>query len=229
LVLLHGITGRGGDWAPVARLLAPHRRVIALDARGHGDSDWAPDAEYAGDAHFADVARALDELGLARCAIAGFSMGGGIAMLCAAAMPDRVERLVVIDAYPAPRMTAGSRRIAEIIARTWGGEAWPDRPPFDPAIARRMAEDLAAGSDGRLDLWTMWEAASCPALLVRGEYSDVLPDDLAVEMRARRAGARLVVAPEVGPRVPFARPEWLARHIAEFLAPLDAGAGVPHE
>src|SRR5215207_3624151 len=79
LVFLHGLTGSGADWARIAPRLARRRTIYAWDARGHGASDWAPDAAYAGDAHFADVAGALDALGLDRCALAGFSMGGSVA------------------------------------------------------------------------------------------------------------------------------------------------------
>src|SRR4051794_28187383 len=90
LVLLHGLTESSAVWEPVARQLARRRSVIAWDARGHGLSDWAEDAAYAGDAHFADVIGALDALGIERCALAGFSMGGGVALLTAGATPERV-------------------------------------------------------------------------------------------------------------------------------------------
>jgi esterase len=232
LVLLHGLTGRGADWEPIARRLAHDRRVVALDARGHGASEWSPDAAYAGDAHFADVATALDALGIARCALAGYSMGGGVAILTAGALPERVARLVVVDAYPAPEMTPGSARIARRIARLYGGPpagtcaavAPAARPAFDPAIARRIAEELAAGDPRRLDLWPFWEAGRCPALVVRGERSDVLPVGLAREMIARRPAARLATIPDAGHRLPFTRPRQLARLMAAFLAEDDDGA-----
>ena len=111
LVLLHGITGSSRDWEGFVRFL-PARPVFALDARGHGESDWDAEEAYGGDQHFADVAVALDRLAIRRCVLAGFSMGGGVAIIAAAALPSRVAGLVVIDSYPHPKMTAGSRRIA---------------------------------------------------------------------------------------------------------------------
>ena len=224
LVLLHGLTGRGADWEPVVRQLAPSRRMIALDARGHGDSDWAEDAAYAGDAHFADVATALDALGIARCTLVGYSMGGSVAILVAGALPERVERLVVVDAYPAPEMTPGSRRIAEIVAHLYGrthdahqppdsGRGWDQWSSFDPAIARKMAEELEAGDARRLDLWPLWEALGCPVLLVRGEHSDVLPAPLAAEMLVRQPRARLATVRGAAHDIPFTH----ARELAELI------------
>ena len=212
MVLLHGITGSSADWRAAASHLHG-QRLIALDARGHGESDWAADAAYAGDQHFADVATALNELDLGRCVLAGFSMGGGIAMIAAAAMPERVAGVVVIDTYPDPAMSTGSRRIAQWIAGMDGGAG-----RFDPAIAAHFREQLAAGTASRLDLWPMWEALECPALLVRGEESDVLPARTAREMLARQPRAELVKVPGVAHGIPYMRPRELARAIGGFIA-----------
>lgn len=233
LVLLHGITGRAFDWAPtVDRLLllpgASFARVIALDARGHGASDWDPGEAYAGDAHFADLACSLDELGVTSCVLAGFSMGGGVAIMAAASLPERCRSLVVVDTYPGPRMTPGSLGIARTLAHWWdrlsvGGETSAVAPwasaPFDPAIAHSFARDLAAGDARRLDLWPFWEALECPVVLVRGAESTVLPADVAEEMLRRQARARLVTIPGVAHAIPWAAPGALASALA------GAGAG----
>lgn len=229
VVLLHGLTSRAEHWEPVACRLAAWRRVIAWDARGHGESQWAEDANYTVEAHFADVASALEALGIERCALVGYSMGGSVAILSAAALPERVARLVVVDSYPAPEMTSGSRRIAEWVARRYVSSAagdWErlDRADgmrgrrFDPAIARRLAEELASGQPRRADLWPFWEALTCPVLLVRGALSEVLPESLAQEMVARQPRARLVTVPGVSHPIPFARPAELAELIEGFLA-----------
>ena len=226
LVLLHGLTGCADDWERLAPTLAAERWVIALDARGHGASEWSAEAAYAGDAHFADVARALDGLGVGRCLLAGFSMGGGVAILTAAALPERVAGLAVIDAYPAAEMTAGSRRIAEAVASFAAVDAsahpfaaalgWRERPGFDPAIAQRFADDLANGQEARLDLWPFWRALVCPTLLVRGEESDVLPEPLAAAMLACQPLARLATVAGVAHELPFRAPERLAALLTEF-------------
>ena len=135
IVLLHGITSSGSAWEATARHLGGHR-VMAFDARGHGESDWDTDEAYGGDQHFADIATALDALQIERCTLAGFSMGAGVAIIAAACLPDRVAGVVIIDSYPSPEMTPGSRRIASWVSTYSGGAR------FDPAISRHFREQL---------------------------------------------------------------------------------------
>jgi len=217
VVLLHGITGSAFDWRAVAvELSLRNRRVIAIDARGHGESEWSAEEAYAPDHHFADLATALSALGIQHCTVVGFSMGGAVATMFAGALPERSAGLVVVDAYPDPRMSAGSRRIAEVIASLYDDDATRLPGGFDPAIARRLRDDLAAGEARRLDLWPFWEAVSAPTLVVRGANSDVLTAEQAALMIERRPGARLVTVPNVGHQVPMQRPRELARAILEL-------------
>lgn len=190
LVCLHGIGGIADDWDDLARAFAHQRFVYALDARGHGDSEWSPTAEYTTDAHFADLVCALDALEIERCVLVGYSMGGGVAMLAAHALGERVERLVVIDTYPGPEMTEGSRRIAGFIASGPGERE--GRPRFDPAISEAFRRDLAGGEPRRMNLWPHWDALERPTLLVRAGASRVLPESVALEMASRQARARVV-------------------------------------
>ena len=214
LVLLHGLTESSAAWRQIAPHLARRRTVYAWDARGHGESDWAADAAYAGDAHFADVAGALDALGVERCALAGFSMGGSVAILCAGAMPERIERVVVADSYPDPLMTPGSRQVAEWLASRARASA---DLGCDPAIARAFLEMLEGGDARRLDLWPFWEVGEQPALIVRGELSTVLTPEMAEEMLRRRPSGRLVTIPGVAHAIPTLRPRELAEAIESFL------------
>src|SRR5262245_46435680 len=123
IVLLHGITGSSRDWGKVVAHL-DGRRVIAFDARGHGESDWDPGEAYAGDHPFAGVVAALEGRGIERCELVGYSMGGGVTILIAAARPELVSRAVVVDTYPDPQMTPGSRRIAGWVANYAGSGTW---------------------------------------------------------------------------------------------------------
>jgi len=215
LVLLHGITGSSADWQRVAEHL-PARRIIALDARGHGRSDWAFDEAYGGDQHFADVACALANLGIEQCVLAGYSMGGGVAIMTAAAIPERVAGAVVVDAYPHPTMSPGSSRIARWVARF-------DGPPrFDPAIARQFQDQLAEGRESRLDLWSLWEAIECPVLVVRGAQSDVLTARSAADMLSRLPVSRVVTIDDVSHPIPFVRPGELAAVLETFVRELEA-------
>ncbi|MHB8575507.1 MAG: alpha/beta fold hydrolase [Dehalococcoidia bacterium] len=213
-MLLHGITAAATSWSGVAALLSQRRRVIAFDARGHGDSDWSPDEAYAADDHFADLVVALDAAGVERCVLVGFSMGGAVATMYAATRSERTAGLVIVDAYPAPELSTGSRRVAETLAALYRGGALPGS--FDPAIARRMAADLDAGEARRLDLWPLWETISVPALIVRGALSDVLTAQTAQEMLSRQPTSRLVTIPGVGHQIPSQRPRELAAAITSL-------------
>ncbi len=84
VVLLHGITGHARVWDRLAERLVPGRRVLALDQRGHGDSDAAPDDDYRVGTMADDVAAFAGSLELERFALLGHSMGGRIAIQYAA-------------------------------------------------------------------------------------------------------------------------------------------------
>ena len=92
LVCLHGVTSHGRHFARLAERLSDRFRVVALDLRGHGDSTWEPPWHL--EQHVADV---LEAAPAERCAWLGHSFGGRIAYEAAAAAPDRVERLVLLD------------------------------------------------------------------------------------------------------------------------------------
>ncbi len=211
IVLLHGITGSSRDWAEVAARL-DGRRVIAFDARGHGDSDWAADEDYTVDAHFADVTTALAELRIERCVLVGFSMGAGTAIVTAACAPELVAAVVVVDGYPYPEQSGGSARIARWVA----GQT--EATTFDPAIARRFNDLLAAGVSTRADLAPLWRVIECPALVVRGENSLVLPLETARRMVADLPHARLVTVEGAAHAIPLVRPAELAEAILSIRA-----------
>ncbi len=204
IVLLHGITGSSRDWHQTASHISG-RRLIAFDARGHGESDWDPGEAYAVDMHFADLAVALEALEIERCVLAGFSMGGGVAIMTAAALPDRIAAVAVIDAYPHPTQTTGSSGIASWVAGVEHGSRW-----FDPAISRHFRDLLAAGIATRADLRGLWEAITCEAVVVRGSESNVLPAEVAAEMLASLPQARLHTVEGVGHPIPSRRPAELA-------------------
>jgi lipase len=92
LVCLHGVTSHGRHFRPLAERLADRFHVLALDQRGHGDSTWEPPwhlEQYVEDALAATPAEA--------CVWLGHSFGGRVAYELAAAAPERVERLVLLD------------------------------------------------------------------------------------------------------------------------------------
>jgi len=92
LVCLHGVMSHGRHFSRLAERLAGRFHVVALDLRGHGDSTWEPPWHL--EQHVADVLEAAPQ---ERCAWLGHSFGGRVAYEVAAAAPERVERLVLLD------------------------------------------------------------------------------------------------------------------------------------
>src|SRR5918995_673172 len=117
IVMLHGVTGHARTWDAEGAVLAAGYRVLALDQRGHGDSDPPPDADYGMASLSGDLAAFADALGLQTFAIVALSLGGRVAIHYAAAHSSRVTRLVVVDIGPdvAP---AGRARVGTIMATT---------------------------------------------------------------------------------------------------------------
>ncbi|GAB6987540.1 alpha/beta fold hydrolase [Nocardioides pyridinolyticus] len=99
VVLVHGINVQAHTWDPIAEQLAAHRRVIALDLRGHGLSDWAPDG-YNISSFVADLDALLHHLGLLRVDLVGHSLGARVCIAYAGEHPDLVNRLVLSDTGP---------------------------------------------------------------------------------------------------------------------------------
>jgi pimeloyl-ACP methyl ester carboxylesterase len=101
VLLLHGITGHARTWDALARDLAADFRVIALDQRGHGDSDRAPDGDYRVATMAADVEAFVETLGLERFALVGLSMGGRVGIAYAGGRhAPRIERFCIVDIGP---------------------------------------------------------------------------------------------------------------------------------
>ena len=112
VICLHGLSGNAHNFDGLAHYLAPAYRVIALDVRGRGDSQWGPSDHYNPSVYTSDLHNLLDALGLSRVNLIGTSMGGMIAMLYAGGYPERVERLVLNDVGPEVD-PAGIRRITD--------------------------------------------------------------------------------------------------------------------
>jgi pimeloyl-ACP methyl ester carboxylesterase len=98
LLLVHGLGSRGEDWANlIPQLIHSGNHVYALDLLGYGDSDQPRDARYSISQQAAMVEGFLDSQHLQQVDMAGWSMGGWIAMQVALQKPQRVRRLVLLD------------------------------------------------------------------------------------------------------------------------------------
>ena len=142
LLLLHGLAGSSRELMPTAEALGDAFRVLLLDQRGHGGSTRRP-ADLSREAYVDDVVHVLDSLVPGqRCVLVGQSMGAHTAFLVAAARPDLVDRLVMLEGHVAGDADPQS---AADLGRYFG--TWPSTFP-DEGEARRFL-----GTDAIVDSW----------------------------------------------------------------------------
>jgi len=103
IVLLHGTSASLHTWEGWAQALRDKRRVIRVDLPGFALTGPNPENDYSTEAYVKFVRGVVDRLGVQRFVIAGNSLGGQIAWSTAAAMPDRVAALVLVDSSGYPR------------------------------------------------------------------------------------------------------------------------------
>lgn len=120
VMLLHGSNADLHTWDAWTKRLIPHYRVVRFDQIGHGLTGPSPVRDYGPAAMVATTDRVAAKLGLARFVLVGNSMGGGVAWRYAAAHPDRLAGLVLIDASGAPDLRRQSLPLGFRIARTPG-------------------------------------------------------------------------------------------------------------
>lgn len=97
LLLIHGIHDHCHSWDWVARELCDEYHVMALDLRGHGDSQWAIGGTYSHTEYVYDIAQLIHQTNCAPLNIVAHSMGGSLACIYAGIYPENVSRLVVLE------------------------------------------------------------------------------------------------------------------------------------
>ena len=100
LLLLHGFGNEAHIWDDFAPAVAPHYHTLAMDHRGHGDSDWDPERRYAHEHMVADVEAVTAALGIDRLVVICHALGGRVATLFADRNPARMAGLVLVDIGP---------------------------------------------------------------------------------------------------------------------------------
>ncbi|MGH0036240.1 MAG: alpha/beta fold hydrolase [Myxococcota bacterium] len=159
LLLVHGFSNEAHIWDDFAPAVAPYYRTLAIDLRGHGDSDWDPEARYDYDHHVADLEAVVAGLDIERMVLVGHSLGGRVGTLFAGRNPDKLAGFVLVDSAPEldKRGTLRIRMDAE--ADRDPSFAQPAEyesalslayPAATPAALRRMARyGLRRRDDGR--------------------------------------------------------------------------------
>ena len=186
LIFLHGFGNDAHVWDASAPLVAANYRTLALDMRGHGDSDIDPEGRYDHATMALDVEAAAEALGIERMVLVGHSMGGRVAMHVAGRNPERMAGLVIVDSGP-DLDTRGTTRIrmeTESAELAFDSVEEYARILIDlyPAARPETMTELAGHwtrrrADGKL------EPKLDPAFR-RWRPGDVSPDELRAQMKA---------------------------------------------
>ena len=183
LFLLHGDMRTSRSWDAVARHMRDRYHVVALDSRGHGDSDW-PDSGYTFAQRVDDLEAFSDAIGMRNAVAVAHSTGGVVATLLSDRRPDIFSRLVLLE--PMVVVTESFQRMVSGRSER-PRRAWADRREmYDYLKAHRMTgkwrDDVIRDvvehesyelPDGRLDM--KWAIASMRWSEREGDYLDIRP------------------------------------------------------
>lgn len=228
VLLLHGGGQTRHTWRAAQMALAGIGfRSVALDARGHGESAWTPEAGYSLELFAADLLRVIEHLGQP-VAIVGASLGGYTGLVALGLRPQLdAYALILVDVVPRPN-SGGVAQILQFMDAHRDGFASPDeaadavaayrsgRPR--PASSEGLRKNLKQASDGRF--YWHWDPAfldfrkdearfkdvmeavlrdaRVPILLVRGGSSDVVTDEEVRDFRLLAPTAQVVDVRDAG-------------------------------
>lgn len=245
IVMLHGLRAYGLWFEDFALAIKDRFRVLAVDQRGRGKSDWARDGDYTRGAYVADVEGFVAAQGLDRFILVGHSMGGLNAIYYAARHPERLKALIIIDIGP-DLDPAGMQRIrGELAATPMQFASWAaarafleQRHPLASAenIDTRLQWMLKGSSTGEIiwcldpavfdpnlradppeEAWALLRKISCPTLIVRGGASDLLQVVTCNRMCELMADSRWVEVPRAGHMVLEDNPDGFNTVAVDFL------------
>jgi pimeloyl-ACP methyl ester carboxylesterase len=248
IVMLHGGSQQAHSWDFVSLPLSEDFHIIAMDQRGHGDSDWAPEGDYTIEAHQQDIDGFVAALGLSGFHLVGHSMGGRNSYVWASRNSDKLRSLVIVDTGPVAQSRGRNRiqNFRELPDELDSFEEFADR--VQEYTGRTREQTLGAlkysireRADGK---WTwkydrllrtpgrqgpawseeqLWQAVgniTCPTLVVRGGNSDIFADRTMREMQQIIPNCEIVTVPDAGHLVAGDNPVDFLTAVRSFYAAL---------
>lgn len=241
LVFLHGLMGFGANWRKIVSGLEDQFQILTLDQRGHGRS-IKPETGYAPENYADDLLEILNELGWDRIHLVGHSMGGRNAVNFASRFPQRVISLVIEDISPeskpedveryekllgrVPTPFQNKKEAKEFLLNDFG----------DPVLGNYFYSNLVENEQGLVDWrfskngilesvrlgrkinrWDEWTSLKMPTLLVRGENSQDLPQEIYEKMLRENGNVEGIIIKDAGHWVHFDQAEQFLKVIKGFL------------
>jgi pimeloyl-ACP methyl ester carboxylesterase len=254
VVLVHGLGGSTFSFRYTVPELAQRHRVVAIDLRGFGYTERPEDADYSLSGQATLVQQAMGRLGIVRAAVVGHSMGGSVAMRLALQYPERVSRLVLVDAATDHEMRRGARTgrllrpLQPILALATRNQAFRRfalrSVVHDPAFVTpevidgyfrplRMNGTMRAfaslGAQRRRDAPLDPERIRQRTLVLWGEHDRLIPLARGEELARRIPNAQLEVIPGAAHLPLEEQPELSNKALEEFLRPPGPALRAPPE
>jgi pimeloyl-ACP methyl ester carboxylesterase len=249
MLCVHGSAAHAHWFDFVASGLTDEYHVLALDQRGHGDSEWdlSPHPEYNYDRYAADLHELSEKLGLRDFILIGHSMGGLVSTVYAATYPGRARAFIMVDStldMPAERIASmnavGSREgssyanAAEFLAnykiRPSGSSATPDMVRHLGLHSGRQFEDgrwrnkddrnVYARRVGR-NLIPYWAHIKIPALLMRGDRSNRISPQIIAQVRAHAPQVQVAEVAGCDHHVTLDNPPGFVEVCKQWIASID--------
>jgi len=254
VVLLHGGSAHAHWWDRFAPAIAETYRVLALDLRGHGDSEHAVPPAYSIDDYARDLAAFLDAHPLDRIHLIGHSLGAMVATALAGQQPERLRSLVIVDSqlkitpagarymlrlrnFPQPEYRDGQQAIERF-------RLLPTQTAADEQTLRQIAtHSFRELPDGRWtfkfdresmahtepqDLTSILPRLTCPILVVRGTHSTLLPPAALATLRVVAPQAEVAEIAAAHHHVMLDNPLDFEHAVRRFLATVDRQTAAVH-
>jgi pimeloyl-ACP methyl ester carboxylesterase len=216
VVLLHGLAGSGRWWAKNIDALMARFRIYAVDLAGFGGSRRL--GRFRLDEAVASLIAWMDSAKIVRASVVGHSMGGLVAARLAAEAPDRVDRLILVDAAFLT-FEPGKTKLALGLLRSF----WSMQRDIILLLTRDSlrAHPLSLGF-ATLDLLaTDWRPVlsriRAPTLIIWGEHDTLTPESIGRQIAASIPDARLVFIPGAGHNAMLDRPDAFNAEVIAFL------------
>ena len=242
LLLIHGLTADKTSMYPVRDMFKDEYRVITIDTRGHGESTHPK--EYTIDDHADDIHEIINELGLEKADVLGYSMGSYIALRAAELKCDDIDHLILACTKPNGKTSSVARILKEAnldIAQVTQEEmmavilkASLAPQSYEKALKGELDVEGLLSGEGSIELneaekaaedaslanfdnSTNYDRVDCKTLVIGAEYDGINPSELGREVADGIKDAKFELIENSGHLVMIEQPEDFKRIIQDFL------------
>ena len=247
VLLLHGLRGHSHSWDDISAEFHQDYHIFALDQRGRGESDWAPDGDYSSESFVSDLEAFCLAVGLDKFILVGHSMGGRNGMDFAGQNADMLEKMVIVDIGPdldpigSGRITQELKDVPEEFNSFADVVSYQSKQNIlcsDRVLRRRLTYDTKKLPNGKIgwrydlqireqrrngtgakqpDLWLTLPKIKCPVMIVRGSETDTLSLATAEKMVKSLSNGYLVHVEHAAHMVFEDNPEGFIQVMHDFL------------